>query len=75
MHPDDVHAPADVTGPVTLDAVRMPDGVGDFYGFGGSELRATAEPERGFAPAAASERREPDERRGAALLQAVLSER
>jgi DNA-binding response OmpR family regulator len=75
VNPDDVHSPADVAGPVRLDAVRMPDGVGDFYGFSGSELRATADPERGFAPAAAPERPAPDERRGAALLQAVLSER
>ena len=75
VHPDDdAYPPAD-SGPATLDAVCMPDGTSDFYGFGGSGLRATAEPESGFAPAAAAEHREPDERRGAALLQTVLSER
>jgi DNA-binding response OmpR family regulator len=74
VHPDDVEPPA-AAGPATLDAVCLPDGASDFYGFGGSGLRATAEPESGFAPAAAAERHEPDERRGAALLQAVLSER
>ena len=63
------------TARATLDAVRRPEGTGDFYGFGGADLRATAEPDRGHGPAAAASRPEPDEPRGAALLQAVLVER
>ena len=31
----------DAPGSATLDAVRMPEGAGDFYGFAGTELRAT----------------------------------
>jgi two-component system chemotaxis response regulator CheY len=62
-------------GPATLDAVRMPEGADDFYGFAGSELRASAEPDGSHAPATAAGRPEPDEPRGVALLQAVLSER
>jgi hypothetical protein len=53
----------------------MTDGASDFYGFGGSGLRATAELDSGFAPEAAAERRAPDEQSGAARLKAVLSER
>jgi DNA-binding response OmpR family regulator len=75
VHPDDdVHPPA-AGGPATLDAVRMTDGASDFYGFGGSGLRATAELDSGFAPEAAAERRAPDEQSSAARLKAVLSER
>jgi two-component system chemotaxis response regulator CheY len=62
-------------GPATLDAVRMPEGAGEFYGFAGTELRATAGPERGFEPTRSAARRETDELRGAALLQVVLGER
>ncbi len=72
--PDDVGPLPEADGRATLDAVRRPEGTGDFYGFGGADLRATAEPDRGHGPAAAS-RPEPDEPRGAALLQAVLVER
>ena len=61
-------------GPATLDAVRMPEGAGDFYGFAGTELRATAEPECRFEPARAAARDEADEPRGATLLQAVIGE-
>jgi two-component system chemotaxis response regulator CheY len=63
------------SGSATLDAVRLPEGNSDFYGFGGSALRATAEPDHGVASIARAEHPEPDEPRGAALLQAVLSER
>lgn len=75
VHPDDDPYPPAAAGPATLDAVCLPEGASGFYGFDDCALRATADPERGFAPAAAAEHHEPDERRGAALLQAVLSER
>jgi two-component system chemotaxis response regulator CheY len=73
--PDDVGHLPEADGPATLDAVRRPDGTGDFYGFGGADLLATAEPDRERGSAAAASRPEPDELRGAALLQAVLVER
>jgi CheY-like chemotaxis protein len=73
--PDDVGPLPQADGPATLDAVHRPEGTGDFYGFGGAELCATAEPDRGHGAAAAASRPEPDERRGASLLQAVLVER
>ena len=65
----------DAPGSATLDAVRISEGAGDFYGFAGTELRATAELESGFEPARPAASRETDEPRGAALLQAVLGER
>jgi two-component system chemotaxis response regulator CheY len=71
---DDADLPHDATGPATLDAVCLSEGNSDFYGFGGSELCAIAESDR--SPRVATvESPEPDEPRGAALLQAVLSER
>ena len=75
VHADDVGETAFDAGPAALDAVRMPEGAGDFYGFPGTELRATAGPERGFEPARPAARRETDEPRGANLLQAVIGER
>ena len=73
--PDDVGPLPEAEGRATLDAVRRPEGNGDFYGFGGADLLATAEPDRGHRAAAAAPRPEPEERRGASLLQAVLAER
>jgi two-component system chemotaxis response regulator CheY len=70
--PDDVGHLPEADGRATLDAVRRPDGTGDFYGFG-ADLRATAELDRDHRPATAAA--QPDEPRGAALLQAVLVER
>ena len=76
VHADDVGEMAfDASGSATLDAVRMPEGTGDFYGFAGTELRATGEPGCRFESTRPAERRETDEPRGAALLQAVLGER
>ncbi len=74
VSPDDVGPLPEAEGPATLDAVRRPEGNGDFYGFGGADLLATAAPDRSHGAAAAA-RPEPDEPRGAALLQAVLAER
>ena len=75
VHADTVGEMAfDAPGPATLDAVRMPEGAGDFYGFAGTELRATAEPECRFEPARAGARDEADDPRGATLLQAVIGE-
>ena len=70
---DDSDMEFEVEGPrATLDAVRATDdrGGNDFFGFGGADVRAAAEPrDHGMtanAEAAA------DEPRGAALLEAVL---
>ncbi len=57
--------------PATLDALRTGEGAADYYGFG-AELSADLQPER--EPALRSGRREAEELRGAALLQAVLGE-
>ncbi len=66
----------DASGLATLDAVRMPEGAGDFYGFAGAELRAIAEPERRCEPDLTAARCETDVTRGAAaLLKAVIGER
>ena len=55
----------------TLDAVRAPDGgANDFFGFGGADLRAAAEP-RDYGMTADAEAAA-DEPKGAALLEAVL---
>jgi CheY-like chemotaxis protein len=64
----------EIEGPrATLDAVRAPDGGGgnDFFGFGGADLRAAAEP-RDYGMSADAEAAAADEPRGAALLEAVL---
>ena len=64
----------DVEGPrATLDAVRAPDdgGGNDFFGLGGTELRATVEPPD-YGMTADAETAAADEPRGAALLEAVL---
>lgn len=60
-------------GPVTLDAVRSSDDDGGrLLGFNMAELRATTQPEVGVSRR--EERREAEEPRGAALLQAVIGE-
>jgi two-component system chemotaxis response regulator CheY len=75
VHADDLGETAFDAGPATLDAVRMPEGAGDFYGFAGTELRATGVPEHRFESARPAARCETDEPRGATLLQAVIGER
>jgi two-component system chemotaxis response regulator CheY len=72
---DDLGETAFDAGPAALDAVRMSEGAGDFYGLSGTELGATAGPERGFESARPAARGETNEPRGAALLQAVIGER
>jgi DNA-binding response OmpR family regulator len=71
---DDSDMEPGIEGPrATLDAVRAPDdgGGNDFFGFGGADPRAAAEPrERGMAADAGTDAA--DEPRGAALLEAVL---
>jgi CheY-like chemotaxis protein len=71
---DDSDMEPEVGGPrATLDAVRAPDGGGgnDFFGSGGADLRATAEP-RDYGMPADAEAAAADEPSGAALLEAVL---
>lgn len=71
---DDSDMEPAVEGPrATLDAVRAPDdgGGNDFFGFGGADLRATAEP-RDYDMTSDASAAAADEPMGAALLEAVL---
>ena len=71
---DDADMEPEVEGPrATLDAVRAPDddGGNDFFGLGGADLRASAEP-RDYGMTADAGTAAADEPRGAALLEAVL---
>jgi DNA-binding response OmpR family regulator len=64
--PHDLGAGDEDESPAELDAVRAGDGAADFFGFGASELGATAEHD--------VESRETERPRGAVLLQAVIGE-
>lgn len=59
-------------GPAALDALKTGDGIADHDDLDAAELSADLQPE--YGPALRSGRREAEEPRGAALLQAVLSE-
>jgi two-component system chemotaxis response regulator CheY len=62
-------------GPVTLEALRVEDGAGDFFGLDVARLDATAELGPGSGPAPGhSEGREAERPRAAVLLQAVIGE-
>ena len=69
---DELDIEPEVEGPrATLDAVRAPDdgGGNDFFGLGGTDLRATVKP-RDYGMTADAETAAADEPRGAALLEA-----
>jgi DNA-binding response OmpR family regulator len=69
---DDANVEPEVEGPrATLDAVRAPGGGNDFFGFGGADLQAAAEP-HDYGMTADADAAAADEPRGAALLEAVL---
>ena len=75
---DDLGAEDEDDGPVTLDALRVGEGVADDFfglGLGVAELSATVEHDLGPAGGAGRiERREADQPHGAILLQAVIGE-
>ena len=70
---DDADMSAEDDEPAMLDALCSGEGAADdFFGFGAPDLSARTEHDQ--RPASRSERRETEEPRGAALLQAVIGE-